>query len=248
MHQEDVATLAAFSRSYAQARREEGWRPLTATGAQALPYGSPPGYPPLYWEVRRQSYETLMHILSREGPRPEAGPAADLGAGTGWLAYRLAAAGYRVLAVDASTDEDFGLGASTIYWSAARDRFLPVQGDLDNLPLQRGRFSLAIYNASLHYTQDLEGTLRRVAVTLRPGGCLAILDTPIAERPRPGTGQGNRHLGRQELEEALLAAGLRPRWIPVRRGWRWWVYQTKARLKRAARFSFPIVLAYRSAS
>ena len=35
------------------------------------------------------------------------GPAADLGAGTGWLSFRLAQIGYQVLAVDASRDADW---------------------------------------------------------------------------------------------------------------------------------------------
>jgi hypothetical protein len=72
-----------------------------------------------------------------------------------------------------------------------------------------------------------------------------VLDTPIAPRPRRGTGQGDRHLGRQELHGALLAAGLSPRWFPIRRGARWRLHQAKAWLKRDARFSFPMVVADR---
>ena len=245
VRQEDRDRLAAFSQRYREARLREGWRPLSAAQALALPDGSPPGYFPLYWEVRRQSYRALMRILAREGPPPEAGPAVDMGAGTGWLAYRLAQAGYRALAVEASLDADFGLGAAATYRAAVPARLLPVQGDLEHPPLRRGTVSLALLNASLHYAGDLAGTLWRTAETLRPGGCLAILDTPVAHRPQPGRGLGDRHIGRRELHEALLAAGLRPRWIPIRRSWRWWIHQAKAWLKGDARFSFPMVLGYR---
>jgi SAM-dependent methyltransferase len=245
---EEEAALADFSRGYRQARHKEGWRPLSREQALRLPYGSPPGYPSLYWEVRRQSYRVFAELLSREGPAPERGPAADLGAGNGWLAFRLVQAGYRVLAVEASADDDFGLGAAEVYRSTVADRLLPVQGDLERPPLQPGTLSLVVFNASLHYARDLEATLARAAGSLRPDGCLAILDTPIAPRPRPGSGLGDRHLGRGELEQALAGAGLRPRWISIRRGWRWWVHQAKAWLKRDARFSFPMVLGYRITS
>ncbi|MEE8390849.1 MAG: methyltransferase domain-containing protein [Anaerolineae bacterium] len=244
VRRKDVMMLAEFSRRYREARLREGWRPLTPQQALALPYGSPPRYPALYWEVRRQSYEALMRLLSREGPPPEAGPVADLGAGTSWLAHRLARSGYRVLALEASLDGDFGLGAAEVYRASAPTRFLPIQGDLEHPPLQRERLGLAIFNASLHYAQDLEGTLHRTARALRPGGCLVVLDTPIAGCPRPGSDLGDRHLGRRELQKALVAAGLRPRWIPVRRGVRWWVYQAKLRLKRGAPFLFPMVVGY----
>ena len=254
VRREDAAALADFSRRYREARLREGWRPLAAEQALALPYGAPPGYPPLYWEVRRQSYEALMDLLSRQGPPPEAGPVADLGAGTGWLAHRLAGAGYRVLAVEASLERDFGLGAAAVYLTAPRPPFLPVQADLEHPPLRRGRLSLAVFNASLHYARDLEGTLRRTAEALHGGGWLVVLDVPITRQPGPGGAPDDGHrsprrsrrsLDRWELEEALVAAGLRPRWVPIRRGPRWWAHQAKTWLKREARFSFPMMIAER---
>ncbi len=254
VRREDAAALGDFSRRYREARLREGWRPLTSEQALALPYGSLPGYPPLYWEVRRQSYETFMDLLSHQGPPPEAGPVAELGTGIGWLAHRLAEASYRVLAVEASLERDFGLGAATVYLTSPLPPFLPVQGDLEHPPLQRGRLSLAAFNASLHYARDLEGTLRRTAEALQGGGWLVILDTPITRHPGPDSGlddghpspeRSRRSLGRRELEEALAAAGLCPRWVPIRRGSRWWVYQAKTWLKRKARFSFPMIIAER---
>ncbi len=254
MRQEDAAVLADFSRRYRDARLQEGWRPLTREQALALPYGSPPGYPALYWAVRRQSYEALTGVLSRQGPAPEAGAVADVGAGTGWLAHRLAEARYRVVAVETSLERDFGLGAAPVYLTSSHARFLPVQGDLERPPLQRDRLSLAIFNASLHYARDLAATLRRTAEALQRGGRLIVLDTPVTRHPVPGGGREGRlrsperprrALGRQELEEALVSAGLRPRWVPVRRGPRWWVYRAKTWLRGDVRFSFPMVIADR---
>lgn len=242
LRREDAGKLALFAREYREARLHDGWQCLSPEQARALPYGQPPGYPPLYWKVRRQSFCALMSLLAREGPSPATGSAADVGAGIGWLSYRLAQLGYRVATVEASLDTAFGLGAAEQYY-ASEFPFLPVQGDLNYLPLQRGKLGLVVFNASLHYAVDLERTLQRSARALGRGGRLIVLDTPISRHPRPGTGRGDRHLSRRELHEALVKAGLRPRWIEVRRGLRWRSHQLKAWLKRDPTFSFPMIAA-----
>jgi SAM-dependent methyltransferase len=242
---QDVDRFEQFSQEYTNSRTRDGWSVLTPQQALALPFGQPEGYPRLYWEVRRQSFRVLMGILAREGPDPAAGPAADLGAGIGWLSYRLAQLGHRVLTVEASDDPDWGLGAAERYY-LPQVSFLPVQGDLEHPPLLPGTVSLIVFNASLHYASDLDSTVRRAAEALLPGGRLVVLDTPIARQSRPGTGRGDRHFDRKELNQALTQAGLRPRWIPVRRGRRWWLHQAKALLKGDERFDFPLVLADRA--
>jgi SAM-dependent methyltransferase len=239
---EDHVRLQDFAQKYQEARQSEGWQPPTREQALSLPYSLPAGTPALYWQVRRQSFCALMGVLAREGPTPAHGPAVDLGAGTGWLSYRLAQVGYGVLAVDASRDEDWGLGAAELHY-LPQVHFQLVLGDLEHPPLQAEEVSLIVFNASLHYASDLAGTLARAARALKPGGRIIILDAPIARRPSSGTGQGDRHLGQQELEGALLAAGLNPRWIAIRRGSRWWCHQAKAILRRDALFSFPMIVA-----
>ena len=237
---EDADRLGGFGHEYRQARQAEGWQPLTAEEALRLPYARPGGTPALYWQVRRQSFCALMGILAREGPSPAQGPAADLGAGTGWLSYRLAQLGYQVTAVDASRDRDWGLGlAERVYLSRAF--FRCALADLEHPPLRAGSAALVLFNASLHYAADLEGTLDRAARALRPGGRIVILDTPVGRRPVAGGGHGDRHLGRRELQQALLAAGLTPRWHEIRRGTNWWFYRAKAWLKRDPLFSFPMI-------
>ncbi len=242
LREEDTLKFVQFSHQYREARLHEGWRPLTPKQILALPFGAPPGYPGLYWEVRRESYLGLMQFLAEEGPPPAAGPVADLGAGVGWLSYRLAREGYCVVAVEASLDKAFGLDAAEPYFATGVE-FLPVQGNLEYPPLQNGMLALIIFNASLHYARDLQGTLQRAAQCMRPGGRLIVLDTPIAVQPELGTGQGDRHLGRQELRQALLGVGLRPRWVAKRRSPRWWLYQAKKWLKGEPQFSFPMVVA-----
>jgi SAM-dependent methyltransferase len=240
--------LDAFAHRYRQARLAEGWRPLPPAARLSLPDGTPAGYPRLYWQVRRQTYAALVDLLTHSGPDPAAGPVADLGAGVGWLSHRLSGVGYRALAVDASADPDFGLGAADIYAAQDPDRLLAVRGDLEHPPLQRASLSLVIFNASLHYAQDLSGTLARAATALRRQGRLLVLDTPITPRPSSGSPLGDRHLGRDELTTAIRHLGLHPRWLNVRRGPRWWWHQTKMRLKGGSAFSFPILVATRDAA
>jgi SAM-dependent methyltransferase len=250
VRQEDAATLADSARQYRAARLQEGWSPLSLDQALALPQGSPPGYHPLYWEVRRQSYNAMMEVLACDTSSPHRGPVADLGAGTGWLAHRLAAVGYRVLAVETSLEEDFGLKEARTYLSPPHPPFLPVQGDLEHPPVQRECLKFAIFNASLHYAHDLGETLRRIAGILREDGCLIILDTPLSQEPHPSASRcclngPRRSLGRRELEDALTAARLIPRWITIHRGLRWWIYQAKRWLRQESYFSFPMVIAHR---
>lgn len=242
MRPEDVRRFDEFGQRYREERLRDGWRPMTTKQALALPYASPPGYPALYWQVRRQSYDTLLQALSSRGAASAGACAADLGAGTGWLSYRLAQFGYRVVAVEASRDDMFGLGAAVAHY-ASRALFLPVLGSLEHPPLSHGQFQLVVFNASLHYAQNLEATLQQAASALAVGGWLVIMDTPIARQPRPGTGRGDRHLSRRELEDALAAAGLAAQWISVRRGPGWWFHQAKAMLKGSERFSFPLLMA-----
>lgn len=238
-----AVALGEWAGAYREARLSDGWQPLTPAQLLALPRGSPPGYPPLYWQVRRQTYRALLRLLAASGARPADGPLADLGAGVGWLAFQLAARGYRVLAVEASLDDAFGLGAGRTYHGRAGGRLLLAQGDLQRPPLQPGRWGAVLFSASLHYAADLAGTLERAAAALQPRGLLVVMDTPIARHPVPGTGRGDRHLGRQELAGALKAVGLHAHWLRILRGPRWWAHQARAWLRRERLFSFPLVFA-----
>ena len=173
LRHEDAERFAAFSAEYRQARLDEGWRPLSPETALALPCGQPPGCPRLYWQVRHQSFAALMGLLAREGPTPAHGPAADLGAGTGWLSYRLAQLGYEVLAVDASADADFGLGAAArLYLPHAP--FALVQGDLEHPPLERDALGLIVDLVTLgHVGFDLAHLDQLIHPRVGIGGVVA---------------------------------------------------------------------------
>jgi SAM-dependent methyltransferase/uncharacterized protein YbaR (Trm112 family) len=234
-----------FASEYRLARLCEGWEPVSADQALLLPFTAPPGHPRLYWQIRRQTFRRLARLLDREAPPVQSGPIADLGAGTGWLSYRLAKLGYRVLALDASLDKAFGLGAAAPYKKAQPERLFLARGDLSTPPLQEGRWSMVIFNASLHYARNLDCTVRRAACALEPGGRIVVLDTPISRQPVPGTGSGDRHLGCQEILAAFESAGLCLNVLHVWRGPRWWVHRLKSWMRGDATFSFPFVVGQR---
>jgi uncharacterized protein YbaR (Trm112 family) len=238
---EDLAGLTEFNRRYREIRLGEGWRSIPAEQALKLPFTRPVGFPGIYWKVRQQSFTALIDILSEHGPFPPMGPVVELGAGNGWLSYNLSRSGYQVVAIDSNVDETFGLGAAKIYLTRAD--FTLVQGDLNRPPLQDSKFSLVIFNASLHYARSLAAVLKRAGKALLPEGRILILDSPIAKKPRPTRIIGDRLLGRQELQNDLIGAGMQAQWLPVRRGARWWIEQGLRLGSGKPLFSLPVIAA-----
>lgn len=227
-----------FAADYRARRLAEGWRPPAPAAARALPDGHPPGFPPLYWPVRRESWAALRAVLPTLGADDLT--IADAGAGFPWLSHRLAELGHQVVAFDLSDDADFGLGAVALYGAA----FLAVLGSLEAPPLAAASYHAVICNASLHYVNNLADCLTRLARALRPEGALIVVDTPIAagagypSRSQPES----RVLGRAELDLAMRRAGLVVEWRRVRRGWAWRYHRIKNRLLRRPAFDFPLIV------
>ena len=242
-----------FASNYRLARLADGWAPLRPEDAERLPDASPAGFTRLYWTTRSESWNALRALLAGLGDRPLT--VADLGAGFPWLSNRLATLGHRVVAVDLSADDDFGLGAARHYprtWqqldgysttNLRPGRFVASLGDLQSVPLAPVAYDALICNASLHYLERLPAAIARMAAALRPGGVLYVLDSPIALAGRRGRTPGGRVLCPAEVEAALFASGLRRRWVEVERGWLWTRHQAKNWLLRRPSFEFPLIAA-----
>lgn len=96
----------------------------------------------------------------------------DVGCGTGTLAGRLAAAGYRVTGLDPSQGM---LGVM----AEAAPAVEAVRGDGGDLPFEDGTFDLAITVAALHHVADpaaVRATLVEMARVVRPGGRIIVWD------------------------------------------------------------------------
>lgn len=167
------AELQGFLASYTRIRHAEGRGHDDSGYYRALP--ACPANDPLagQWRIRQRSFLALRALLARD---PGAGARVlDLGAGCGWLSHRLAQLGFRPCAIDINLDESDGLRACRHYGV----RFPCIESTFDDLPLAAGSVDVVIFNASLHYSTDLERTVREAMRVLRPGGRLVILDSPI---------------------------------------------------------------------
>jgi SAM-dependent methyltransferase len=102
----------------------------------------------------------------------------DLGAGNGWLSYRLALQGHLPIAVDLLTNDRDGLGAAVHYNAHIHPLFPRVQAELERLPFASSVFDLVIFNASFHYSVNYERTFAEAVRCTCPGGSVVIADTP----------------------------------------------------------------------
>jgi SAM-dependent methyltransferase len=101
----------------------------------------------------------------------------DLGAGNGWMSYRLALHGHSPVAVDLLINNQDGLGAASHYSKRLPYLFPRFQAELDKLPFAKGQFDLVIFNASFHYSENYERTLAEALRCTHSGGAVLIADT-----------------------------------------------------------------------
>lgn len=129
------------------------------------------------WSVRARTFDAfirrVMHPSSRRPTR-----VLDLGAGSGWLSWRLSRQGIFAVAVDCRTDDVDGLAVS-LRVRGDGEMFWSIAASFEDLPLPSGAFDLVVFNAALHYALELNKTLAEACRVLRPGGMIAILDSPF---------------------------------------------------------------------
>jgi SAM-dependent methyltransferase len=125
----------------------------------------------------------IKHVLETSGPPRTI---LDIGAGNCWMSFRLALMGYRPIAVDLLTNEDDGLRAAMHYRDALPEFFPRFQAEVTRLPFQSEQFDVVIFNASFHYSEDYEASLREALRCLRSGGLVVISDTPWYSREESG--------------------------------------------------------------
>jgi SAM-dependent methyltransferase len=180
------AALARFGKAYARHRAAEG-RGHAGDDLLALPYLT---HGPLagQWTVRACSFRAFMRHIVRPEARRLGRPLAlvDLGAGNGWLSYRVALEGHSATALDIRDDEVDGLGAAAPFLMRVPDRLSCVTASFEAIPLPAASADVTVFNASLHYATSLTRTLGEAARVTRPGGIVAILDSPFYRRDRHG--------------------------------------------------------------
>ena len=173
--------------AYARLREAEGRGAGGEAELLALPYLTT-GPLATQWGVRARTYNrfvgAVLAPLARQKKRPLR--VLDLGAGNGWLCYRLSLLGHRAVACDVRCDTVDGLGAARPYTRHLQKPFGRIGSTFEVLPFSAGSFDIALFNASVHYAEDLNAVLREAARVVEPGGRVAILDSPFYRRAATG--------------------------------------------------------------
>lgn len=187
-----------FVREYESVRSHEGRGSSRAGFYLALPYHDITGRNTWQWKIRGRSFRFLEQKLLPQIEReyPQGLDVLDIGAGNGWMSYRLALRGHRPVAVDLLVNEEDGLGAARHYFPHLSKPFVSFQAEMDRLPYAARQFDLAIFNASFHYSEDYQRTLREALRCLRHPGHVLIVDSPFYKRD----GSGRRMVEERRVE------------------------------------------------
>jgi SAM-dependent methyltransferase/uncharacterized protein YbaR (Trm112 family) len=173
----------AFLQDYEAIRLAEGRGSVHPEYYRALPFADLSGRHSADWQLRARSYSIFVDrlLVPIEGARSGL-KILDLGAGNGWLSYRMALRKHQPAAIDLRTGELDGLGAICQYDPA----LFAVQADFDCLPFPIAAFDLVVFNAALHYSTGYAATLQEALRVLDPAGWLVVLDTPLYHQASSG--------------------------------------------------------------
>jgi SAM-dependent methyltransferase len=144
-----------FLTEYSTIRKAEGRGSDDPECYLALPYRDLTGNHAAQWAIRGKTYR---YFEERVLPKFESGrplDILDLGAGNGWMSYRLARRKHHPVAVDILTDPLGGLGAARHFHAALNEEFPLVEAEFDRLPFADAQFDLAIFNSSIHYSRRI---------------------------------------------------------------------------------------------
>ena len=181
---ERAAYYARFIADYERIRAAEGRGSQTEEFYLALPYNDTSGRNGQQWKIRARSYDSLIRRVLKS--LHDRGSILDLGAGNCWMSFRLALLGYGPVAVDLLTNEHDGLGAAAHFHGRLSVAIPRFQAEATHLPFRDEQFDAIIFNASFHYSEDYEATLRDALRCLKPGGMVIISDTPWYSREESG--------------------------------------------------------------
>lgn len=188
----DRAARRKFVEQYAMIRHAEGRGSRDPSWYTALPWKDLSGRNTEQWAIRAQSF---LYFSSRILPQLQSSFSSplrilDLGAGNGWMSYRLSELGHRVVALDIFDDPLDGLGAIRNF-----DQPFPgVVAEFDTLPFADASFDIAIFNSSLHYSEDYGRTLLEARRCIRTDGQVFVIDSPVYKRAQHGeTMREERH-------------------------------------------------------
>ena len=159
-----------------------------------------------YAALQRITGDRLREIAGM----PAAGDLLDAGCGSGWYSRCFSAAGYRVTALDISTEM---LRYARQQQSAADY----LQADLDALPFRAGSFDVIWSNLALQWSNQLRQAVYQLRSALRPAGQLRFSTVAAGSLPEvdqawqsvDGTAHTNSFLTVQQIAQAVCGYGIR---------------------------------------
>jgi SAM-dependent methyltransferase len=181
---QEAARYSRFIADYERIRAAEGRGCQDGAFYIGLPYIDTTGRNSMQWKIRSRSYDWIVRRIMK--PMQAHGLILDLGAGNCWMSFRLALSGFTPVAVDLLTNVEDGLGAATHFRPYLRNPIPRFQAAVTHLPFRGKQFDAIIFNASFHYAEDYEATLREALRCLKYGGMLIISDTPWYSQEESG--------------------------------------------------------------
>jgi SAM-dependent methyltransferase len=178
MPEERLAYYAQFMGDYERIRAAEGRGSRTPDFYLNLPYKDASGRNQKQWAIRARTFRYLTRHLLRPSPADAPLRVLDIGAGNGWLSFRLSLSGYEPVAVDLLTNAFDGLGAATHFRYLMTQLFPRFQAETAHLPFGNDQFDVAIFNASFHYSEDYRASLSEALRCIKTGGMVVICDSP----------------------------------------------------------------------
>lgn len=176
---ERVAHFSRFVEEYENIRAAEGRGSLDANFYLKLPYEDVTGKNAWQWKIRACTYDVLNRkLLPRLLHDKNLPTVLDLGAGNGWMSYRLALAGCSPVAVDLLTNDQDGLGAAVHFEKRLSTLFPRFRAEMSRLPFADEQFDAVIFNASFHYAEDYHAAMGEAVRCTKKQGAVIIADSP----------------------------------------------------------------------
>jgi SAM-dependent methyltransferase/uncharacterized protein YbaR (Trm112 family) len=175
------------------------------------------GFPdtlPLLWPRTANFGRDFSRLLDRLPP-PAAGTwILDVGTAACWTSRLIAQRGGRVIALDVSESDHYGLNAADIQFKAHGVHFERILESMTHLPFRDESLDAITFNASFHHTPDLDRTLAECHRTLKPGGTIGMVNESMVSLkhrlfPHAGhTDTGSHHdVAYGDFEAAARRAG-----------------------------------------
>ncbi len=151
-------------------------------------------------ELRETMYGPTFGTQALLALLPSGWTVADLGCGTGALAFELSRHVRRVIGVDNTP----AMLDAAKQRTKDRNNIDLRQGDLESLPMEDGECDAAMLVLVLTYLTEPESALREMARVIRPGGKAVLVDVMRHDREDFRREMGQQNMGYDPKEVSLL--------------------------------------------